>query len=179
MVNVLFEQGSGWGNYAVNGLVEIHLPKAVSLWPQTPGWWLLLAGFVLWGLVKVCKAVENYWGNRYRRAALARLQQLRHQFNAGDLTGLSSVPELLKATALQAYPRVVVASLFGRDWELFLDARHSGDFFSDQFSGLLAELSYRGIAPIEVPIDDRFWQGVQAWIQYHRPQSTTLGGKHD
>ncbi|MEH6910770.1 MAG: DUF4381 domain-containing protein [Oceanicoccus sp.] len=176
-MNVLFEEGSGWGNYALNGLVEIQLPEAVSMWPQTPGWWLLLAGLLLWGMVRAYKSVKSYWRNRYRRVALARLQQLRHQFSSGDMTGLSSVPELLKATALQAYPRANVASLYGRDWELFLDMNCSGHIFSQQLSGVLAELSYGDVAQSKVSLDDQFWLGIQEWIQYHHPHSIVLGGE--
>lgn len=175
-MSVLFEEGSGWGNYALTGLVEIQLPKAVSLWPQTPGWWLLLVGLLLWGMVRAYKYIRSYWNNRYRRVALVRLQQLRRQFSAGDMTGLSSVPELLKATALQAYPRANVASLYGSDWELFLDARYSGHVFSQQFAGVLAELSYGDVAQSKVSLDDQFWLGVQEWIQYHHPHSIVLGG---
>ena len=33
----------------------------MSLWPQTPGWWLLLGGAVLVITYRIVKGVQRYW----------------------------------------------------------------------------------------------------------------------
>lgn len=168
----LFEEGSGWGNYAIRGIVEIELPQAVALSPQTPGWWVLSACFLLWLGYRMYKRLQRYWRNRYRRVAIAKLKYLQRQFVNGDETVLQQVPELLKATALQAYPRRDVASLYGEEWELFLDSCYQGSAFSKEFTGSLSSLSYRSLQQPHDPASEQFWSQIKLWIKNHREEGS-------
>ena len=109
--------GPGWGNYVIRGIVETEVPEAVSLVPQTPGWYVLGAGLAL-GLIYVCvRGVQRFRRNRYRRVANARLLKLRHRFLDGDLSALSELAPRIRSVALVAGDRRELASLRGEEWQ--------------------------------------------------------------
>ncbi|ARN75762.1 DUF4381 domain-containing protein [Oceanicoccus sagamiensis] len=161
-----FAPNSGWGNYALEGFSEIALPAAIELWPQTPGWWLLLLA-VLYGVSRRCyQAIKRYWRNRYRRVAIQQLNAIQQQVLKGDISALPKVPEIMKAVALQAFPRQDIANLFGGEWEDFLDSSYSGPSFASQFPGVLYALSYQ--SSTKQGLSEQFWQQCQLWISTHR-----------
>jgi len=145
---VNIENSKQFGNYLIHGIDEIRLPEPVSLWPSTPGWQLLgllIAGFVVY---RAYRSVQRWWRNRYRREALRRLSGL------APGAQLQSLPFLLKATALHAYPREQLASLSGEPWLSFLDAHCPGVSFRSGVGKKLLDLSYvpearRQISPDE------------------------------
>jgi hypothetical protein len=101
-------------------LRDIHLPDAVSWWPLAPGWWILLAlaiasavlGFFLY---------RKYIANRWRRAALAELNYLRDSEQLlSPQRQLAQLSVLLRRVAIQCFPRIEVASLYGETWLIFL-----------------------------------------------------------
>lgn len=103
-------------------LVEAPEPTPVSWAPQTWGWAalaLILLALAAWA---VWRAVACYRANAYRRAALAELDR------AGDDPAL--IAEILRRTALKAYPRTDVASLTGERWLRFLDAHAKAGGFA-------------------------------------------------
>lgn len=164
----LWQGELGWGNYYIDGIVELSLPAPVSLWPTTPGWGWLLAGITLYGLIKLMSALKRYWRNRYRRLAVARLIALKKQFEHGDQACLRQLPELLKACALQAYSRRQIAALQGPQWEAFLDSHYPGPAFAEHFPGLLAQLSYQPLAGVSEQLSDAFWRQIQCWLLQHQ-----------
>jgi hypothetical protein len=99
------------------GLLEqlepIPEPALVSLWPQTAGWlWvgLLVFGLAVW-LIR--RSLRRHRANRYRRAALREI---------GAASGSpAALAEILRRTALAAFPRTAVAGLYGDEWLAFLD----------------------------------------------------------
>jgi hypothetical protein len=74
-------------------------------------------------LKMVYDAAARWQQNRYRREAIAELA--RHEENLRDAarraTALVAVAELLKRTAITAFPREQVAGLTGAAWFAFLD----------------------------------------------------------
>lgn len=108
-------------------LRDIHLPPAIGAWPPAPGWWLL-ALLVLITLTAAGLWLGRRWQRRrYRREALQLLNQYQQRFYTDQdaralLTALS---QLLRRTALCAYPRHQVAALSGETWREFLQ-QHSG-----------------------------------------------------
>ena len=108
---------------ALPQLRDIHLPDATSWWPPAPGWWLLALLLVL--LPLAWYAARRRLGRRaprYRRAALAELQQMydNYQHEGNSLRFTQEVSALLKRVAMQCYPPEQVASLGGREWANFL-----------------------------------------------------------
>lgn len=150
----------------VAGLVDIPLPPAVSLWPQT---WpaRILVVLVLLGLVTgTVRALHHWRVNRYRRQALAELKGIEARsagLPAADLACALAI--LLRRTALAAFPRDQVAALTGAEWLSFLDRTDSGQVFS-QGPGRTLEAAAYGPAASADPKGQI--QAVRAWIRRHR-----------
>jgi hypothetical protein len=102
------------------GLLDIHLPEAVSFWPLAPGWWIAL-GLV----VAVAISARILLGMRRRslkRAALVELSGIEARYAAdADIFGLAlRLSTLLRRVALTRFRRRDVASLAGEGWSNFL-----------------------------------------------------------
>lgn len=131
-----------FGNYLIHGIDEIILPDAVSWWPSASGWQVLSIIALAWLVVQATRWIKRWWRNRYRREALRQLEQVQHQAGNSLQDVVSLLPYYLKVTALQAYPRQVVASLSGDDWLRFLDAHYSGPSFSEGIGKKLLSVAY-------------------------------------
>lgn len=106
---------------SLQNLRDIVVPEAPPLWPPAPGVWVLLVI-----ILAVVLALFLWWWrarqrNAYRRAGLALLE------NARTTRDINIV---LKRVALAAWPRAVVAPLYGADWTGFLDSNCSRTRFS-------------------------------------------------
>ena len=150
----------------VAGLVDIPLPREVSLWPQT---WearlavgILVAAMIatLWHVVRTRRT------NRYRREALAELSRIECAREARSDV-LSRLALLVRRTALAAFPRERVAHLLGPAWLAFLDRSYGGREFSDGAGRLLAGGPYR-----QLPPDDAELRLLAALIRHW------IGGHH-
>ena len=148
----------------VAGLIDIPLPPAISLWPQT--WPLRIALAVataglLFGLWRL-----TYWWyrNRYRRAALTELAAIERKWNPENPAGTSiALASLIRRTALAAFPRGQVASLAGQAWLAFLDRTADTRDFSEGVGRVLAREAYQPIAD-----DPRaLFAIIRHWIKAH------------
>jgi len=148
-------------------LHDLHLPAAVGWWPPAPGWWLL-AALLLGGLLWAALVLWRRWRcNRYRRAALALLHHYRGELQrAGDRQRyLTQLAQLLRRTALSAYPDHSLAGLTDRAWRRFL-IDSSG---LDAFNGSSGDALLRGLYQPAHDFDpDAVEQLVRAWIRQHR-----------
>jgi hypothetical protein len=150
----------------VGGLIDIPLPREVSLWPQT--WEARLATVLL--LVVVIALVWRFADyrrvNRYRREALAELYAFRRSSDADRSDLLARLSLLVRRTALAAFPREQVAPLAGPAWLAFLDRSYGGQEFSNGVGRLLGSGPYR-----QTPPDDAELQSlvalVRRWIRGH------------
>ena len=88
-------------------LRDIHLPPPVSWWPPAPGWWIVFAILLLASIVVGFRGWRSWRANAYRRAALRELR---------EAMCVAEIAEILKRTALCAYPRTDVAALSGSAW---------------------------------------------------------------
>ena len=139
-------------------LEPVPEPDTISMMPQTAGWiWLGLAvlagiGFAAWRFYR--------WRQQtaYRREALAELAA------CGD--NPRQLADLLRRTALTAYPRAEVASLYGREWLAFLDRTYDGNAFLDGPGQCLADAPYRRKTETSdlTPV-------VREWIRTHRREA--------
>lgn len=131
----------------LSGLIDFPLPQEVSLWPQT--WPLriaivLIAASALWG---GWRFVHRYYADRYRREALAELQQIETAADAAPDQVASRLSVLVRRTALGAFPREAVAPLTGPAWLEFLDRSYQGNEFSDGAGRLLVSAPYQRRSP--------------------------------
>ncbi len=149
----------------VAGLIDIPLPHAVNLMPQT---WearlaivLLLAavGAAIWRFLHLRRV------NRYRREALAELYRIERA-RSGSPERLSRLTVLVRRTALAAFPREQVASLVGPAWLSFLDRSYGGDEFSNGVGRLLVNGPYRQIPPDGAELESLVGL-VRRWIRRH------------
>ena len=132
-------------------------PPAMT--PQTPGWWVLLAWALLLGLLAGLRARRRWVANRYRRDALAMLAAVADD----DGQGAATIAGIVKRTALAAYPRSEVASLWGPEWARFLVRSSHEDTLVAEGAERLAEASWRtDIRVSEVNAT------AQQWIRVHR-----------
>jgi hypothetical protein len=132
----------------VAGLIDIPLPPQVSLWPAT---WPARIGII----VLLAAAITAIWQflryrrvNRYRREALAELNQIER--SAGGMTPqqvAAQLSVLLRRTALAAFPRERIAPLAGEAWLAFLDRGLDGTDFSAGAGRLFASLPYAPVSP--------------------------------
>ena len=140
-------------------LEQVPEPPQISMWPETQGWiWLCLVvlALIIWSVWRV-QTARN--ANAYRRAALAELA------TSGDDPAV--IADVLRRTALSAYPRQKVAGLTGDDWLAFLDASYQGQGFVTDMGREMLSAPYRADAK---PI-----RGLAAlacdWVHHHKSQA--------
>jgi hypothetical protein len=152
-------------------LFDIVAPPPVPWWPPAPGWFVVggvVLVLVFWG---TWRAWRRWRAAAYRRAALAEWRQLKTR--AADPghreAALRHLPELMKRTALAAFPREAVASLSGMKWLQFLDRTGHTDAFSHGRGQLLPELAYdpRLAARLDTAALEDLFRIVQRWIRDH------------
>ena len=147
-------------NDPVAGLIDIPLPVAIGLWPTT---WTSRIAIVLIvvGLIAALWAFARRWhANRYRRAALAELEQI---MRAPEPTA-GALELLLRRTALAVFPRATIAPLGGQAWLAFLDSAYGGHEFSQGAGRTLALSPY---APQPAGNVATLADLVRRWIRTH------------
>lgn len=150
------------------GLVDIPLPVPVSLWPMTWTSRIVVMLFVLGSIAALWWFVRWRRANRYRRLALGELGRIEHDMAAGAPAAqvTDALVQLVRRTALAAFPRPVVAPLSGDSWLSFLDRSYGGEGFSQGPGHVLGRAVYQpqGVDAAEVRglIDL-----VRQWIRTH------------
>jgi hypothetical protein len=142
------------------GLEKLHdfqQPAPPSWMPHTTAWYVL---FAIVAVAVVCVAIRmarSWTKNRYRRAALAELENTSPEYFSA----------LLKRTALAAWPRDAVASLSGGDWLKFLDASAAKRWFAGSLGNRIEEIAVAGtrVSPDE---ERTLRKLVAQWIRRHR-----------
>ena len=176
------EVPTDFGNYVLKGIEEIHFPEPVAWWPQTPGWYVIGLILLLWMGCLAVKSIRRWRRNRYRRSALAHLATLEEQINVNPLDAVSPLPELLKATALQAYPREAVAQLTGERWLNFLDAQYNGPAFNDDLGRQLILIAYKPAEKLTIDTDTArsLIERAGTWLRHHHDDLQEKGkeGSH-
>lgn len=155
-----------FGNPILETLAEVQLPDPVGLWPTAPGWtyvWLVLSVCGLFWLARYCR---YWWRNRYRRSALRRLAEIESVARQ-PLERLQALAVLLKATALEIYPRPEIAGLHGRAWTDFLNDKAGFDAFDEVAVEILSTRQYRDGGDIDDADVSRLIESTRSWLQRH------------
>jgi hypothetical protein len=102
-------------------LRDIHLPHAVSAWPPGPGYYALIAVFIILMLIYI-KYKKKQAYTAPKQEALAELSRIEADYkqNSNAKPTAAAITMLLKQVALVYHPRIDVASLHGHAWLLFL-----------------------------------------------------------
>ncbi len=155
---------------ALRSMHDIVLPESVSWLPQTWGWLLMAAVIVVGTVIATLRWVRRYRANAYRREALAMLDSIRELLEqpSTQSEGVRRLGELLKRTALAAWPRSKVASLSNGDWVGFLMDHASTD--THAIGWLLDDFEYHGkdvVTQLPSPIGDDLIVATRSWIERH------------
>jgi len=144
-------------------LHEIVLPDPVALWPQTQGWWTALGWLLAVTAIGVSQWVAFRRRNRYRREAEAELTTIAARADSAPSDAAAQIAALLKRTALVAFPRKRIASLYGRDWADFLRESANNDPLVDESADRIAGASWRPDADARALVEP-----ARRWIRKHR-----------
>ncbi|WP_018902473.1 DUF4381 domain-containing protein [Rhizobium sp. 2MFCol3.1] len=151
---------------ALRSFKDIAVPQPVSWMPQTWGWLalalILLAAILLWGLL----LYRRWRRNAYRREALRLLDEIAGDFQSrGTRAGAGArLGELLKRTALAAWPRKTIAAVSGDEWVGFLSSHGE---IGDALKRYLDDLEYRGGAILGADATDDLLRDARRWIERH------------
>lgn len=157
---------------SLDRLHDLALPPAVPWWPPAPGWYWVLGLLVVLALIGLVKVLLHWQHNRYRREALhlAALQQHRLQDPTTRTAALIALGELLKRTALTAFPREQTASLTGASWLAFLNrtSRTPGSVPSEIATLETVAYNPRTSAQLDDTQVLKLITAVRDWLAHHR-----------
>lgn len=139
----------------IERLEPVPEPPAISMMPQTAGWiWLglLVLALISW---LIWSGRRRWNRNAYRRQALRELPECT--------SDAAKMAELLRRTALGAYPRDKIAALYGQEWLVFLDESYGGTGFTRGPGQQIALAPYK-----EVSTSTDLTSLVRVWIKTHR-----------
>ncbi|KQV81931.1 DUF4381 domain-containing protein [Rhizobium sp. Root1220] len=156
---------------ALRSMHDVVLPQAVSWIPQTWGW-AVVAAFLLATLAGwAFFTMRRYHRNAYRREALRLLDAVAEEMKhpATRVAGVHRLAELLKRTALAAWPREQVASLSETGWN---------DLVSTSFDGgegkalqrLLDDFEYhedKAVVVMPANVGEDLVESSRRWIKKH------------
>ncbi|MBY5868510.1 DUF4381 domain-containing protein [Rhizobium leguminosarum] len=156
---------------ALHSLHDIATPEPVSWMPQTWGWGVLAGALLVMLALTGIRWILRYRANAYRREALALLkvvdEQLRNPATRRD--GIRDLGEVLKRTALAAWPRTEVASLSANAWTRFLE-EHAVDGAGHALERLLDDFEYNGaevVADLPSNVCSDLLAAARNWIERH------------
>jgi hypothetical protein len=153
-------------------LHDIVVPAPVPWWPPAPGWYWVAACIVVVFLAALIKGFIRWQRNCYRREALAELARQEAALRHPELraTALLAVSEVLKRTALSAFPREQVATLTGPEWFEFLDRTWNGRTFSNGIGATMSDALYdpRTAGALDQRELDDLTRAIRGWIKDHK-----------
>ncbi len=133
-------------------------PILISMVPQTWGWTVLAAVFLIGVGSTIYLLVRYRRSNTYRRLALMELKQ------AGDDPARAA--NILRRAALTAFPRNEVAGLHGQDWLNFIQHSAEKIQFSYESGQSLLQAPYR-----EGKEDPKVAKLARDWITLHKVEA--------
>ena len=156
---------------SLDRLHDIIMPAPVPWWPLAPGWYWVLGLLVVMLLAALITGLIRWQHNRYRREALAELARQEVALQNADLRSpaLLSLAELLKRTAVTAFPREDVATLTGPKWFEFLDYTARGSRFHDALGAMLENAIYdpRAVDTLDPQRLHSVVEAIRHWIKFH------------
>ena len=147
-------------------LRDIHAPGVLDAWPPALGWWLIATLCLLITIAALIWLLRVWSSNRYRREALRELNNFFTIWDKDkdDHAYLQSLQNLLKRTALTAFPRELVAGLTGEAWVQFLDQTTDRNDFRIGKGEALIDRGYHADFSVDVA---SLHSLAKKWIEKH------------
>ncbi len=142
---------------------DIVRPEPTAWTPQTTGWAIVGAWFVVVLAFVGWHGYRHWRNNRYRREALAALSRIAAQAEFDSVRAAQQLGSLLKRTALATYARTDVAKLYGADWAAFLCRTAGDDPLVRNVAAELASAAYRADVDVSALLAP-----ARRWIEVHR-----------
>lgn len=155
---------------------DVVVPAPVPWWPPAPGWYWVLGLAAVLAIAGIIRASIRWQRNAYRREALAewaRGHALLLAEPSRRAEALRHFAELLKRTALSAFPRREVASLTGSGWLAFLNRTGRGTFSAESCT-LLEEAAWDPVRAAAA--DGQMCQEAAAHVRHWLKGHTAKGG---
>ncbi len=126
-------------------LRDIQGIDAAPWWPPAPGWWLVLLGMALCGLLIwwLWRQHRLYPLGRWQKDARRRLLQLKRQLQQSPTKEVAGeLSELLRRIAIARCGRTKTAALSGQAWLAWLHNNDRSGFDWQENGQLLLHLPY-------------------------------------
>lgn len=143
----------------LQNLRDIHLPPPISVWPQTLGWYLLLALLVVSIMYGSIKLYHYTMRRSYQKKLMSELHRLVALYTDSPVKSLENISIFMRCIALAMFPREDVAGLKGEAWLRFLDQqgeavkRMPNNPFNHQFSQGVGRVLLEGPYQKEIQTD--------------------------
>ena len=156
---------------SLDRLHDIIVAPPVPWWPPASGWYWVLGLMVVMLLATLITGLMRWQHNRYRREALAELARQEAALENPERrpSALLGLAELLKRTAMTAFPREDVATLTGLKWFEFLDDTARGSRFRDALGATLENAIYdpRTADSLDPQKLHSVVEAIRHWIKFH------------
>lgn len=132
-------------NPALQQLNDIHLPKAIHMWPTAPGWivlYMIAGGLISYAIYYGYQSRKRRYTIKYAARKLNQLQALS-QHNPDNINIAAEISTLIRRTALYYFQREAIAGLSGQDWLKFLNDSGNTTQFTAAVGQLLIDAPYR------------------------------------
>lgn len=155
----------------ISGLKPLIAPEEISAWPPAPGWYLVILLLILILTFLLIRYIRKRNRNQYRILALKHLAEIREEAgHTPQQQDIQALNQLLKLTALSAFPRADVAALSGSEWQDFLAATYANERLEVNQWNLLGFQILKN--PNTVQISMQEWEVLlsfaEGWIRKHR-----------
>lgn len=126
-------------------LRDLHLPDAIGWWPLAPGWWGVIAVFVVVAAYVAWRMFRRWQINAPRRYAMRELARYEAEYleHRNPVRLGKQLSELLRRGMLAYAPREEVAGLTGDEWLTWLDLGMPLPYFHTEGGKSLLSLPYR------------------------------------
>ncbi|MGI1678298.1 MAG: DUF4381 domain-containing protein [Cellvibrionaceae bacterium] len=164
-------------------LKDIQLPEPIGIWPPAPGWWIL--AIISLGLITffIWKFLQQKKQQQYRKSAIALLNSEKTSLiqHKNVKTYLQNVSEILRRTALTAYPEQGVEPLQGEEWLVFLDEKINSKIIDKKHLSFvkgparkIITLPYQDIRKTNITSKDiaSIHKAILFWITFHTNKPT-------
>ncbi|WP_182869589.1 DUF4381 domain-containing protein [Stieleria mannarensis] len=147
---------------SLDRLRDIVQPVPISWWPPAAGWWVLLGMVTTGAAVYTIQAIRQWRSNEYRRTAVREVE---------GAIGCAAISEILKRTALAAFPRDEVAAMSGARW-----CRWLGDTSGITVPPEVLDVLTTGVySPQTSDGETDLRRFALAWIRQHRQPGNPRG----